>query len=304
MWLLRDWAKAKALPPPLVVSVDHGLRPESRTEALNVVRWAKKAGLKGYVLTADAPPPVADIEAAARRLRYRLIGAFAKAKKLKAVYVAHTSDDQAETFLLRLARGSGVDGLAGMRPLAPFPEVDFAPLLVARPLLSFERRALRLMLVALGHPWIDDPMNADARFARVRVRLAWPALEPLGLTPARLVETAGHLGRARQALETVAAAVLARACRPVEGGLAVDPEALTGAPPELALRALAGVLMAVSENPYRPRFERLTAMFAAITEGSLGGGRTLHGCRVRPAPKSCRVFGPGTLLVELEKGRR
>lgn len=303
MLLLTDWAEARGLPPPIVVSVDHGLRSESGSEARKVVGWARKAGLKGYVLASGAAPPVADIEAAARRMRYRLIGDFARKKKLKAVYIAHTRDDQAETFLLRLARGSGVDGLAGMRALAPFPEPAYATIALVRPLLGLERRALRSFLLVRRHPWIDDPMNADARFARVRVRLAWPQLAPLGLTPERLVETAEHLGRARQALEVVAKAVLARTCQPSRDGLAVDPVALASAPPELGLRALASILMAVSKNPYRPRFDRLAPLFAAVTEGTLGGGRTLHGCRIGPAPKAERPFGPATLLVKAEKGR-
>ncbi len=304
MHLLADWAKARALPAPVVVTVDHGLRPESVGETKQVVRWAKRCGLKAHVLVAKAPPPVADVEAKARALRYRLIGEFAKQKKLAAVYVAHTRDDQAETVLLRLARGSGVDGLAGMRPLAPYPDPDFTPLFVVRPLLGLARRDLRAMLIACGQTWIEDPMNADARFARVRVRLAWPQLAPLGLTPERLVETAAHLARARHALEIVSQAVLERACQPCRGGFAVDPAALAGAPTELGLRTLATILMTLTRNPYRPRFDRLSALFTAITEGSLGGGRTLHGCRIGPAPKAARFFGPKTLLVEAEKGRR
>lgn len=304
MLLIKAWAEARGLPPPWVVSVDHGLREGSAGEARQVAAWAKAAGLKAKVLTGKGPPPVADIESAARRLRYRLLGAFAKAHGLKAVYVAHSSDDQAETVLLRLARGSGVDGLAGMRALSPYPEPGFAPLLLARPLLGFERRRLREFLLSRRQPWIEDPMNADARFARVRIRLAWPQLAELGLTPARLSETAAHLGRARQALETAAEAVSARACRPWRKGLAVDPAALAAAPAELGLRALAGMLMAVSANPYRPRFERLSALFAAVTGGTLGGGRTLHGCRIAPAPQAGKLFGIGTLLIEAEGGRR
>lgn len=302
MLLLRDWAKARRIALPVVVTVDHGLRSGSAVEARQVARWARAHGLKASVLTSKAPPPVADIEAEARAIRYRLIGAFARKAKLAAVYVAHTRDDQAETFLLRLARGSGVDGLAGMRAVSPFPMSEF-PMVLVRPLLGFARASLRPMLVEQGQHWIEDPMNADARFARVRIRQAWAQLEPLGLTPARLVETAAHLGRARQALEAVSGAVLARACQAVERGIALDPFALKSAPTELGLRALASALMGVSQNPYRPRFERLSALFTAVTAGGLGGGRTLHGCRIGPAPKAAQVFGPNTLLIEVEKGR-
>jgi len=303
MHLLRDWATARSLPLPRVVTVDHGLRPEAAAEAKQVARWARQAGLKATVLSSDAPPPTADIEAAARQRRYHLIGAYAKAAKLPAVYVAHTRDDQAETLLMRLARGSGVDGLAGMRALAPFPDPAFAAIAVVRPLLALDRRRLREMLIGRGQIWIEDPMNADARFARVRIRQAWPQLAPLGLTPERLAETAIHLARAREALDAVSQAVLARAFFPHEKGFVIDPAALAGAPPELGLRALARILMTVSANPYRPRFDRLMTLFTAITENSLGGGRTLHGCRIGPAPRQSRRFGAATLLVEVEKGR-
>ncbi len=305
MLLLRDWAKASRRPPPVVLCVDHGLRPEAKAEARKVVRWAKQAGLKAHVLAeAGNKPPRSDIEAAARSLRYRLMGAFAKKNGLAAVYVAHTHDDQAETFLMRLARGSGVDGLAAMQSLAPYPDRDFSGLALVRPLLGLTRRALRDYLEAAGHPWLDDPMNADPRFHRVRIRNAWPQMAALGLTPERMVEAATHLGRARAALEIVSEAVLVRACRPHRSGILVDSAALTGAPPELALRALASILMLVSQNPYRPRFERLSALLAALTEGSAGGGRTLHGCRIGRAPKAAQVFGVGTFLVEPEKNRR
>jgi len=292
------------LPPPLVLCVDHGLRPESKEEAKKVLSWARAAGLDAHILSHKGVAPVSDIEAAARSIRYRLLGDFARKKHLKAIYVAHTEDDQAETFLLRLARGSGVDGLSGMRALAPFPEPDFAELRLARPLLTFSRAVLREHLAAAGQSWIDDPMNADPRFARVRMRQAMPGLAALGLTPARLVEVCAHLGRARAALELAAEAVVARACRSQEGGVLLDPVALKEAPPELALRALAGVLMLVSGNPYRPRFERLQALFSALVEDALGGGRTLHGCRIAPAPRRKQAFGSTTLLVEREKPRR
>ena len=304
MVLLADWAKAQGAAPPLVFCVDHGLRPEAKAETKKVMAWARAAGLRGLVLRDVEGAPITDnLEAAARALRYRLMGEALRKKRLAALYVAHTEDDQAETFLIRLGRGSGVDGLSGMRSLAPFPDPNFTELTLARPLLSFSRVVLREYLAGEDHPWIDDPMNADTRFTRVRIRQAWPELTALGLTPRRLVETCGHLARAREALELAAEAVVARACRPHAGGVLIDPNALSQAPPELALRALAGALMLVSGNPYRPRFDRLQALYAAIAQGGLKNGRTLHGCRIAPAPKTARLFGSMTVLIAREKPR-
>ena len=286
-----------------MLCVDHGLRPEAAREARKVVGWAKRAGLKAQVLAFKGKQPKSDIEAAARQARYRLMGEWAAKRALTAVYVAHTADDQAETFLIRLGRGSGVDGLSAMRPISSYPLAEFANLLVARPLLGQTRDSLRAMLLRRDQGWIEDPMNGDARFARVRIRQAWPALESLGLSKARLADTAAHLARAREALETVSEAVLARACR-LDGAKAVlDPVALCGAPRELGLRALARVLTLVSRNPYRPRFERLERLYALIAEGKLGAGRTLHGCRIGPAPRALAVFGKSSLLVRREEPR-
>jgi len=303
MYLLRDWAKAARLPLPVVLCVDHRLRPGSEGEARQVLGWAKQAGLRGKLLTNSGETPRADVEAAARDVRYRLMGKWAVSNGFKAIYVGHTRDDQAETFLLRLARGSGVDGLSAMRAVASYPVPQFSQLSLVRPLLGMEREALRDDLNARGQEWLDDPMNADPRFARVKIRNAWPALEAAGLGRERIADAAGHLARAREALDAVTEAVLARACR-IDGDVMVlDPLALASAPRELGLRALARVLMAVSKNPYRPRFERLERLFDLIGTGMLGAGRTLHGCRIAPAPKARAVFGIGSLLVVCEEIR-
>ncbi len=303
MYLLRDWAKQAGLPLPVVLCVDHALRPESAAEARQVLRWARAAGLRAQLLLHSGKVPETSIEAAARDVRYRLMGTWAVQNGVKAIYVGHTRDDQAETFLLRLGRGSGVDGLSAMRAVAPYPLAEFRELALVRPLLALERKALRDHLRARKQVWLDDPMNEDPRFARVKIRNAWPALEAIGLSKARVADAAAHMARARAALDTVSQAVLARACR-FEGGVALlDTVALTGAPREVGLRALATVLMTVSESPYRPRFERLERLFDQLAGGSLGGGRTLHCCRIAPAPVAKAVFGPGSVLVRREETR-
>ena len=300
MLLLCDWAKRRGMAAPVVLSVDHGLRQEGGREVRQVLGWAREAGLKAHVLAAKGEPPQSDIEAAARALRYRLMGSWAKKRKIKAIYVAHTSDDQAETFLIRLGRGSGVDGLSAMRPLSPYPLTEFSELVLVRPLLGQTREALRTMLQRRGQAWIEDPMNADPRFVRARIRQAWPELEALGLTKARLADAAAHQARARDALEEVCAVVMARACSAEGDSIMIDRKALCGAPRELGLRVLARVLTLVSDNPYRPRFERLERLFDLIAAGELGGGRTLHGCRI--APKT--ALGGDRLLVRRENPRR
>jgi len=304
MHLLAAWAKKSRVAPPHVVTVDHGLRADSAADARRVVRWAKSAGLKSKALRWKGARPKSDIEAAAREARYRLMGEWARKNGIAALYVAHTRDDQAETFLLRLMRGSGLDGLAAMRALTRYPLSEFAELSLVRPLLSLERSLVRAHLESLGHDWLEDAMNADDRFARARLRKAWPALEGAGLDKQRLASAATHLARAREALEEVTAAVLRRACRRSGKGVLVDRAALVSAPREIGLRALAQLLMLVSGHPYRPRFERLERLFDRLSADALGGGATLHGCRVYFAPRKEGAFGPETLAIVPENARR
>ena len=297
MHLLANWARRRKRPAPAIVTVDHGLRAGSAGDARKVVRWAKLAGLKSHALRWEGPHPNSDIEAAARQARYRLMGEWARANDIDGLYVAHTLDDQAETFLLRLIRGSGLDGLSAMRTVAPYPVPGFRELRLVRPLLSFERAHVRAHLKARKVQWIEDAMNDDERFARVRLRKAWPALEGAGLSKFRVAAAAAHLARARDALEMVTDAVFRRAVRPSQVGVHVDGAALVSAPREIGLRALAQLLQLVSQKPYRPRFERLERLYDGIAEGTIGGGCTLHGCRIAFVPKRDGAFGEGTLAI-------
>jgi tRNA(Ile)-lysidine synthase len=301
--LLHDWSTAAGRVAPVVLTVDHGLQTGSRANARKVLRWASLLGLRAHALSWDEAKPKSGIEAAARDARYRLMGEWCRARGIAGLYAGHTRDDMAETFLLRLARGSGLDGLAAMRAVAAYPLHGFADLRVVRPMLGLDRDTLRAFLAARGQPWIEDPMNADPRFDRVRVREALGVLEQAGLSPQRIADAAAHLGRARDALDVVTAAVLARACRVDGSRVLVETAALGAAPREVGLRALARLLMAVSGQPYRPRFERLERLFDSIAEDRLGGGMTLHGCRIGPARGTDRSTASRTLVITAEKPR-
>ena len=309
MHLLARWARAKKRAAPLVLSVDHGLRKESAAQAKQVSRWAKALGLTCEILTVKSAKPKSDIEAWAREARLSLMGARLTKHRLTTLYLGHHQDDQAETFLLRLGRGSGLDGLSAMQKLAPFPHPDFAGLGVARPLLGVPRAALQAYLKTRKQDWLEDPMNSEARFARSRIRALMPQLADAGLTAQRIADAAAHLARAREALDLVTAAVLARALLRVEGWqqagvLLLDPEALAAAPREIGLRALAALLKNVSGAPYRPRFDALESLFDRMAKApGLGGGATLHGCRLGPAPVRHQAFGPKTLVIAKESSR-
>jgi len=300
MHLFAGWARENRVAPPIVLVVDHGLRAGSARDAAKTAGWATQAGLEAHVLTRHGSGPKSDIENFARATRYRLIGEWCRAQGIHGLFLAHTEEDQAETFLLRLARGSGVDGLSSMQPHAAYPMAGFPKLELLRPLLRMKRGELRDYLAARDQPWLDDPMNTDPRFARTRLRALLPVLDAAGISVSRIAGAAANLSRARQALDAMTDTLVAEAVIFDAAGYALlDTVAIIKASREIGLRVLARTLMIVSGEIYRPRFERLEQLFDAIAAGKFAA-RTLHGCRVARAPKPWCKFGERTLLVTRE----
>jgi tRNA(Ile)-lysidine synthase len=274
--LVSAWARAEGR-QVAAVTVDHKLRRESAAEAETVVRLAAGLGLPHVTLPWLGWDGHGNLQDHARAARRRLIADWARREGIGAVALGHTLDDQAETFLMRLARGSGVDGLAAMQRLTEAEGV-----LWIRPMLSLRRAELREFLRLADVGWCEDPSNEDPAFDRVRARRALGLLADLGLGAERLAETAGRMSHAREALEQATRALARTALRPGPAGdLALNPRPLVDAPRELRLRLVAAGLMWVSGAAYRPRFAALGELLAAIEAARLGGGVTLHGCVVR-----------------------
>jgi tRNA(Ile)-lysidine synthase len=214
---------------------------------------------------------------AARTARYGLMAACCAAEGRSHLFLAHHADDQVETFLIRLTRGSGVSGLAAMAPLAALNTAQ-GPVLLARPLLSFAKADLTAVCRDLGQSWIEDPSNTNAAATRVRFRQAARLLEEEGLTRARLLETIGHMQRARTALDAAAAHLIRTATAWDHfGAVRLVLKAWRDAPEEVALRALSRLLTAASGHVYGPRFESLTRLARQMSTGPWRDA-TLHGC--------------------------
>ena len=299
MLLTGAWAGARR-GRVTAVTVDHGLRPESPGEAARVARWARRRGIAHRTLPWVGVKPVGDIEAAARAARFRLLEEWCAETGIFHLLLAHHREDQAETFLLRLARGSGLDGLAAIAPVAERPGCR-----LLRPLLALPKARLVATLRAHDQAWVEDGSNRSDRFARVRLRKGRALLAREGLSAARLAATARRLARARQALELPLARLLAEAATPDPAGfLRVNPAPLTAASPELGLRALAAVVMAVGGADYPPRLERLERLYHEIGAG-LKRGRTLGGCRIVPEHGMvlvCREAGAVAAAVAARPG--
>lgn len=244
------------------VTVDHGLRPGAAAEAAGVAALCARLGVAHDILRWDRPDGAGgNLMAAARAARFGLIAGWAAAR-VDAVVLAHTLDDQAETVLMRLLRGSGVDGLSGMTGRR-----RAQGLLWLRPFLGVRRAALREGLRARGIGWVEDPTNADPQYLRVRARQALAALAAMGLGPEGLAATADRLRRARAVLEAEARRAQQAMVRDEGGTLWIEAAVATLAP-ETRDRLFAHLLMEWTGAPYRPR---LAALHRWQTGGTLAG---------------------------------
>lgn len=199
MWLAARWRRGLKHGPRLIaVTVDHGLRKESAAEARYVKRLAGRLGMEHRTLRWRGAKPKTGVQAAAREARYRLLAKAARSTGAIHVMTAHTRDDQAETFLMRLSRGSGISGLSGMAGAT-----DRGEMRLIRPLLDISKAELVATLDAAGVAFADDPSNRDPAFTRPRLRALMPLLAEEGADAKTLARLAARLARADAALEVL-----------------------------------------------------------------------------------------------------
>ena len=271
--LAAQWAAAQG-GKAIALTIDHRLRPESTAEAEQVGRWLVARNIEHRVLAWGDEKPAAGVQAAARDARYRLLEGHCRERGILHLLTAHHRDDQAETVLLRLAKGSGVDGLSGIPPRQPLGAVR-----LLRPLLQVDPARLRATCVAAGQGWAEDPSNQQARFARPRLRAVMGALAREGLTSESLNSVADRSRRARQALEHAAAAVLATACAVFPEGYALlNVEPIVDCPSEIGLRALGQCIAVIGGNRYGARMAALERVSQEILVDGPARPRTLGGC--------------------------
>lgn len=269
--LAAEWCKrhGRSL---IALTVDHGLRGDSASEADQVGRWLAAKGIEHTVLRWEGQKPQSNIQEAARKARYKLMASFLKGRGIKHLLVAHTLEDQAETFLLRLARGSGVDGLSCMSH-----ESNLFGLTVHRPLLQTHKRDLISYLRTHKQPFINDPSNQNMAFDRIKIRKAMPVLEALGLTSNRLAATAKNMSRARAFLEEKANQHWHAQVQIFPEGYALYQPAK--ASEELNLRIMARLITEIGGDETKPRLADLTRLYEHISEPNFRGA-TLGGCRI------------------------
>ncbi len=231
-------------PKLFAVTVDHGLRPASRQEARRVAQLAGKLGIDHKTVRWTGRKPVTGLQEKARNARYQLLGREARRYGARHLLTAHTLDDQAETVLFRMARGSGLAGLGAMARVTPLGD-----LWLIRPMLAVPKERLVATLRARKIAFADDPSNRDPRFTRVRWRKIFPTLEGEGLDATRLATLARRLRRANAALEAVVDVVAQRADIAAPGGpITLDAGEFRKLPEEIALRLLGRAVASVGSE--------------------------------------------------------
>jgi tRNA(Ile)-lysidine synthase len=302
MLLAARWRKTlKTKPKLLAVTVDHALRAESKREAAAVAHLARKLGIAHRTLRWAGTKPKTGLQEAARLARYRLLAAAARKAKAAHVITAHTRDDQAETVLIRMSRGSGIAGLAAMARLSSVPGDAEGQIKLVRPLLDIAKTRLVATLHAARIAFADDPSNRDPRFTRARLRGLMSDLAREGLDSRRLALLARRLKRADRAIDAVVDRAVAELTRlsPAGDAIAIDAAAYIGLPAEIALRLLGRAVDRVGdEGP--AELAKLEAMKSALDAAQIAGDgrfrRSLAGAIV--------TLAGGRLTVERAPSRR
>ncbi|WP_372836628.1 tRNA lysidine(34) synthetase TilS [Puniceibacterium confluentis] len=309
LYLAHNWTRRWGL-QLRVVTVDHGLRPEAADEAAMVADACRALGWPHETLRWHWDGQ-GNVQNAARQARLRLMDRWRG--DLGHILMAHTRDDLAETFLMRLARGSGVEGLsamsarrvvrlrgtesrepsgdgggAGGAASAPGNRDSEGPrsagFEVIRPCLGMRREELRHYLRTLRGRWVEDPSNDDGRYDRVRMRRLLVTLEAEGLGVETLAMTADRLSRAKEALTARALTVWAdtgqegRALNAATGDILFRQTGFAATELDTQMRLLAAALQYVSSTSYRPRSDAVEALLDRVLAGGAG---TLQGCEVR-----------------------
>lgn len=291
MLLAREWTHGLEFRPQLIVyTVDHGLRPEAAAEALFVLATAKRLGLEARVLHWDGDKPRTGIQAAARRARYRLIGDAMRADGATVLLTAHHRDDQAETVLMRMAHGSGLEGLRGMETMA-----DVEGVRVCRPLLEVGRDVLGEVAAVAGLRPVADPSNGDRHYERVRWRQIMPQLSALGLDATQLSLLARRAGETDAAIgQWAEASFTDLVVVDALGAARLPADAFKGLPRAVGVKLLARVLN-VAGGGQRPRaLGVVERVYEAIVAPAAFEAVTVLGTAIRPSGDNlwfCRELG-------------
>ena len=282
--LASEWAKANRKNIK-VVTINHNLRKESKKEVIFTKEFTEKLGHAHTTLEWKRQTEVGNLQSQASFARKKLISNWAQFNKIKTVLLAHTIDDQVETILMRFARGSGVDGLVGMKK-----KINLEGICWFRPLLAISRNDLRNFLKLKRISWKEDPTNQDRKYLRVKSRYIIDQLKQIGIDTDLIINTSKRMENAKQVLNDVAKIACYRYMTLKQwGDIEVEKELFYSCREDTFLRILAGIIRGISGNIYRPRYKELINFYKDIITPSFKG-RTLCGVLARAINKKIIVF--------------
>ncbi|MFH1157795.1 MAG: tRNA lysidine(34) synthetase TilS [Pseudomonadota bacterium] len=274
--LMREWVAGRG-GEILALTVDHRLRTGSSEEAASVQKLLRARGITHDILTWEGDKPLTHVQELARKARYKLLLSECQRRGFPFLAVAHNLEDQIETFWMRLAHGSGLDGLSAMAPVRVTEGVS-----IIRPVLPFSRERLRATCLQHGMKWVEDPSNANEKYLRVKLRVFETLLEGEGLTPERLSQTVQKLEDARQALQAMTDTAFAECVLLHQEGYAtLKTEEWKRSPREIQRRVLARTLMILSPQQYTAGFEAVEQTRSDL-HNQMFAGKTLAGCEIFP----------------------
>lgn len=279
--LLREWAQSTDL---TVATVDHGLRAESAEEAAWVATLCQNMNLPHRTLKWMRPPETTgNLAEQARDARRQLLADWIVAEGGNTVCLGHTQDDVAETFLMRLSRGSGLDGLSAMRAVSERDGVTWL-----RPMLNAGRQGLRDYLRSIGQAWVDDPTNEDDSYTRARTRKALRVLQDLDIDPVKIAQTAQRLESSRRVLSAETAQLAQRCIHQTQyGELILSRLAFEQAAHVLQERLLRTVIAYFGGQAHTPRQQAVQRLHDCVMSR---GATTLAGVQMRGDGGKCHFF--------------
>lgn len=275
-WLMKEMRKRQPL-QIVALTVNHHLRPEAESEAMMVSRLMKQWGIEHHILEwYGGKDVVAGVEEKAREARYALLEDWCVKNDFRFLLTAHHLRDQAETFLMRLQRGSGVDGLSAMSDFSRRGQI-----FVVRPLLEFEPSDLKSLLQSEHIKWAEDASNQCDDYLRVRVRKFLPELEQkTGITVARLAQTAAAMRQVREYFAEEVKNFVEAHVRFYEGpAVSFSPMAFAKRHEEIKRRVLAHLIQKVGQKSYPPEYKELQRLIENLKREDFGGC-TLGDCEI------------------------
>ena len=298
--LAARWRRALKRGPKLVaVTVDHGLRPSSAAEARAVKRLSRSLGVPHRTLRWQGRKPKTGLQQNARAARYRLLASVARSANAGHILTAHTLDDQAETVLIRMSRGSGLTGLGAMAKVARLPSSDSSDIALVRPLLDIPKARLIATLARAKIAFADDPTNNDPRFTRARLRELMPVLAREGLDARRFALLAQRMRRAEAAIETAVDVAAAASSWSDRGPIVFSAEKFARLPEEVALRLL-GRAIARTGGARVLQLGKLETLVRALR--GQNAGKTVPLCRTLGG--AMVTLNASNLVVERAPARR